>query len=421
MIRDRLRQSLVTRPGNSETVVRVGAESPAEFPFESIWDPVVKVYETGLHPAIALCVRHKGEVVLDRTIGHVDNPPGAEEPGEVATPDTLFSLFSASKVMTAMVVHALVEDGTLDLHCPVAAYLPEFDRHGKGNIRLRHLLNHTAGIPNVPTDLDPDAFLESGRMPMASLAGLVPSSPPGQRVAYHPMTSWLLISEIVERVTGRDLREHLVERFLAPLGFAHLSYGVSPDDIPRVAKHATTGPPSPGMMIRIFQRTIGVDPSLVEKTNEPRFLTGLHPSANIIGTARETTRFLQMLLNGGELDGVRVLKEETILRAVTEVTHTQSDGTFLFPMRYGLGLMMGGDRFSLFGFGTPGAFGHIGFSNVVVYADPRRDLAVAFLNSGKPMMAPGMLRWVWALQRIVSMVQPTPASPNGAVTADARK
>jgi CubicO group peptidase (beta-lactamase class C family) len=173
------------------------------------------------------------------------------------------------------------------------------------------------------------------------------------------------------------------------------------------------------MMSRIFQRTIGVDPGLVEETNEPRFLTGLHPSANIIGTARETTRFLQMLLNGGELDGVRVLKEDTIRRAVTDVTHTQSDGTFLLPMRYGLGLMMGDEKFSLFGFGTPGAFGHIGFSNVVVYADPRRELAVAFLNSGKPMMAPGMIRWVWALQRIVSSVEPTPSAPNRAVSAGA--
>jgi CubicO group peptidase (beta-lactamase class C family) len=420
MIRDRFRQSLVTRPSNSESVVRIGEETLGEFPVDGIWNEVVKVYETGLHPAIALCMRHKGKVVLDRTIGHVDNPPGAEEPGEVATPDTLFSLFSASKVVTAMVVHALVEDGTLDLHCPVAGYIPEFDSHGKGNIRLRHLLNHTAGIPNVPTDLDPDAFLESGRMPMASLANLVPSSPPGQKVAYHPMTSWLLIAEIVERVTGRDLREHLVERFLAPLGFAHLSYGVSPADIPRVARHATTGPPAPGVMSRIFKRTIGVDPSLVEMTNEARFLTGLHPSANIIGTARETTRFLQMLLNGGALEGVRILKKETIHRAITEVTPTHSDGTFLVPMRYGLGLMIGGNRFSLFGLGTAGAFGHIGFSNVVVYADPRRELAVAFLNSGKPMIAPGMLQWVWALQRIVSTVKRTAPDLNVALSAGAR-
>ena len=148
---------------------------------------------------------------------------------------------------------------------------------------------------------------------------------------------------------------------------------------------------------------------MIEITNEHSFLTGLHPSANIIGTARETSRFMQLLLNGGELDGVRVLEEATVQKAFTELPPIQSDGTFLFPMRYGLGMMMGNAGFSLFGLGTEGAFGHLGFSNVVVYADPHRDLAVAFLNSGKPMLAPGMLRWAWSLQRIVSSVARSPA------------
>jgi CubicO group peptidase (beta-lactamase class C family) len=365
---------------------------------------MVKLYRTGLHPAISLCIRHRDEVVLNRSIGHVENPPGAETPGEIATPDTLFSLFSASKILTAMVIHSLVEEDTLRLEDTVSRYLPEFARNGKKGICLVHLLNHTAGISDMPPDLDQERFLQEGRVPIEQLYDLVPSHPPGQRVAYHPMTSWLLLAEIVQQVTGQDLRQHLRTRFLEPLGFEHLSYGVSPADIPRVARHAQTGPPVPRVMDHIFKRTIGVSSTIVEMTNEERFMTGLHPSANVIGTAAECCRFLQMLLNEGELDGVRVLKAETIRRALREVTPAQPDGTFIFPVRYGLGMMMGGKHWSFFGRDTEGAFGHLGFSNVVVYADPRRELAVALLNSGKPMLAVGMVRWLWAVQQIVTHV-----------------
>ncbi len=76
-------------------------------------------------------------------------------------------------------------------------------------------------------------------------------------------------------------------------------------------------------------------------------------------------------------------------------------------MRYGLGVMMGGTAFSLFGLNTAGAYGHLGLSNVVVYADPSRELAVAFLNTGKPMLAPGMVQWYAVLQRIANLVPRT--------------
>ncbi len=401
---DRLRQAKVTVPADVSSVVRIGAEEPSLIDVEPIWDEVERLYSIGLHPAIALCIRHRGEVVLDRTVGHVDNAPGARAPGQIATPDTLFSLFSASKMMTAVVVHSLVEEGRMDLDQRMVDVLPELDRHGKGAIRLRHLLNHTAGIPSVPTGLDPEVALRTGRMDLSLLAELVPTHAPGIDVAYHPITSWLILAAMVERITGKDVRQLLEERILQPLGFAGLTYGVAADQVHRVAKHALTGPRLPAVLDRIFERTIGAGTELMELTNTPEFLTGVHPSANIIGTAREATRFMELLLRGGELDGVRVLQEATIQRALTEVTPRQLDSTFGFPMQYGLGTMMGG-WFSLFGLGTSGAFGHLGLSNVVVYADPRRDISVAFLNTGKPVVAPGMLRWAATLQRIVFAAQ----------------
>ena len=280
--------------------------------------------------------------------------------------------------------------------------MPEFGTYGKENIRLRHLLNHTAGIPDMPEGVDVAAALSRGKLDMGHLAELRPKHKPGGNISYHPMTSWLLLGEIVERATGKDLREHLKQRFLDPLGFKHMSYGVANKDMARVAKHALTGPRVPGFMHKIFKRTVGADLEYAMRmSNREEFLGALLPSANIIATPRETSRFMQMLLNGGQLDGVRVLEERTVRRAVSETTSVQFDSTFGFPMRYGLGVMMGGNRFSLFGLGTEGAYGHLGMSNVIVYADPSRDLTVSFLNTGKPFMAPGMLRWLWVLQRIV--------------------
>ena len=397
-------QQRTVAPHHPDEVTRVGREVPSSVPTHRIWEDVVGLYQTGLHPAIAMNIVYRGQTILDRTIGHLDNTPGGVV-GEVATPDSLFNIFSASKVMTAVLVHALVDDGVLDLEQRVADIIPPFAEHGKQGIRVRHLLNHTAGIPDMPGGFDIAEALAEGRLRLELICGLRPQSRPGENVAYHPVTAWHVLQEIIEQVTGKAIRPLLQERILTPLGFEGLNYGVPLADVGRVALHAVTGPEVPGVMARVFERTIGTGlERAVEMTNGAQFLTRVLPSANVIGTPREVSRFMQMLLRGGELDGTRVLSAAAVRRAVTDVTPLQFDSTFGFPMRYGLGLMMGGRHLSLFGLNTAGAFGHLGLSTVVVYADPARDLCVSFLNTGKPMMAPGMVRWHLALQRIAKLV-----------------
>ncbi len=388
----------------SREVQRIGAEAPSEYDVESVWHEVRRVYQTGLHPAIALNITHRGRVILDRTLGHVWNPPGGPT-GPVATPDTLFNLFSASKIVTAALVQTFVDEGLLDLDAPAVRYVPEFGRHGKGRIRVHHLLNHTAGIPDMPAGFDLEASLDAGVPPLEGIWELRPQSRPGRRIAYSPIAAWFVVQAILERLGGKDLRTLLRDRILDPLGFETLDYGVPPERVDEVARHAVTGPAVPSVMSEIFARGVGVPfARAVEITNDPRFLTGILPSANVIGTPREVGRFLTMLLHGGELDGVRVLSEAGVRRMTRRVTRRQFDGTFGMPMKYGLGVMMGGTAFSLFGLDTAGAFGHLGLSTVVVYADPSRDLAVTFLNTGKPMADLGMVRWYWTLQRIVASV-----------------
>ncbi|MBW2551450.1 MAG: beta-lactamase family protein, partial [Deltaproteobacteria bacterium] len=96
---------------------------------ESIWSAVVDFYKTGFHPALGLCIRRRGEVILDRTIGHArgnspDDPEGT--PLVRATPKTLFNFFSGSKAVTAMLIHLLAERDQLHVDEPVATFIPEF-------------------------------------------------------------------------------------------------------------------------------------------------------------------------------------------------------------------------------------------------------------------------------------------------------
>ena len=116
--------------------------------------------------------------------------------------------------------------------------------------------------------------------------------------------------------------------------------------------------------------------------------------------APEASRFMQLLLNRGELDGVRIFEPRTITHAVAEASYLELDLTLGAPVRYSMGFMLGGRVASVYGLDTPRAFGHLGFTNVLVYADPDRDLAVALMTSGKPALSPGLARTMWIMQVI---------------------
>jgi CubicO group peptidase (beta-lactamase class C family) len=376
----------------------------------AVWASVVKLYETGLHPAVALCLRRKGKIVVDRSIGHArGNAPGdgTRVPKVRATPATLYNLYSASKAVTAMVVHLLDERGLVHLDDPVAEYIPEFGKNGKDWITLRHILTHRAGIPAVPGDsVDLDLLTDPKRV-VELLCETRPVSVPGRRLAYHALTGGFIIGAVVERVTGRDIRSFLRSEVLDPLGFEHLSYGVAPAEIDRVAENAFTGPPPLPLYSTVLRRSFGVGiREACELSNDPRFVTAIVPSGNVIATAEEASRFFQLLLEGGELGGVRVFGRRTVQRAIAEQSFLEMDSTIGLPVRYGMGFMLGSKWLSFFGHDTPRAFGHVGFTSVSVYADPDRDISVALMTTGKPLISLGQLTWLNVPRTIARVCAP---------------
>jgi CubicO group peptidase (beta-lactamase class C family) len=359
---------------------------------DRIWGAVERLYRSGIHPAIQLCVRRRGQVLLDRAIGHASGN-GPDDPLETlkmrATPATPFCVLSASKAITAMIVHLLDQRNLIRLDDPVCAYVPELAVGSKQWITIRHVLIHRSGLPNLPPEaIDLDRLDDpAGIVRILCEAKL--TWRPGRQLAYHAFSGGFILGELVRRVTGRTIREVLDDEICRPLGFRWLNYGVEPADLGRVAVNYFTGPPALPPLSTLLRRALGVEFHEVPViANDRRFLLGIVPSGNIVATANEMSRFYQLLLDGGELDGVRVFDPRTIRRATSEQSYLEFDLTLGLPFRYGMGFMLGADWFSLYGPDTSHAFGHIGFTNVLAWADPEREVAAALLTSGKPLIYP---------------------------------
>lgn len=364
---------------------------------DAIWQAAIRLYRTGLHPALALCVRHRGQVVLDRAVGHTrgncpDDPPDA--PKIVARHDSLFTLFSASKAVTAMLVHLYDERGLLRLDDRIALYIPEFARRGKERATIRHVLTHRAGIPTIrdfPADL---GYLTDWDYVVRRLCDAPALTPPGQRLAYHAISGGFILGEVLRRVTGKDLRTLIHDDIAAPLGMKTFGYGAPADRVGDIARHAFTGLPPLPPLTWMVARALGVGMrEAVDLTNDPRFYGCVIPSGNIVCTADEACRFFQLLLDGGTQNGIRIYDPRTIRRATVHEGTLEVDSFLGIPVRYGMGFMLGNPGPGLYGWNAPQAFGHAGFTTVLAWADPDRELAVCLMTSGKPFVTPGQIRF----------------------------
>jgi CubicO group peptidase (beta-lactamase class C family) len=382
----------VTSVGREESLREARTTRAA---IDRIWESVQALYRTGVHPAIQICVRRHGVPVLDRAIGHrVGNGPRDPRDAykELVTPETPFLLYSASKAVTAMVVHKLDEQHKLHLEDRVSEYVPAFRRNGKRWITIRQVLSHRAGIPNLPPEaIDLDLLPDSDKV-IEILAEAPRTGRPGDALAYHAVSGGFVLAEVVRSATGQSIQAALEREISKPLKLG-MRYGVAPGDLARVARDEVTGPPVPPPISTMLKRALGVPiQRVVELARDPRFLTGVIPAANVVCTARDLCTFYECLRLEGELDGVRVFDPRTVHHATAEQSYREIDLTLFIPIRYGNGLMLGDRPLGIFGPNTPQAFGHLGFTNIFGWADPDRALSVALLTSGKPVASLHVIR-----------------------------
>ena len=418
LVPDPLRRVRV--PRDVESITTAGEEADPESvgltgeAVERIWQAAVSLHRSGVHPATQLCVRRDGRAVLDRALGHArgNGPDDAPDTPKVAvTPDTPFCVYSTSKAITAMVIHLLADRGLLAIDDLVADHIPEYAQHGKEATTIGHVLAHRAGVPNLPREaLDLD-LINDREFLVRIMCDAKPASEPGKLLAYHAVSGGFILNGIVQRVTGKDVREVLTEEVLTPLGFRWMNYGVAEDDVGRSAWAMSPGRGWFPLLSTLVARVLGssID-HVVEMSNDPRFLTGVVPAANIVTSASELSRFFEIFRAGGELDGVRVMEPETIRRALTEQSRLEFDFSLIFPTRFCYGLMLGAKVVSLYGRDTDLAFGHLGLINIMGWADPERALSAALITSGKAILYPEVHRFYGVMQRIASEVPKLPRS-----------
>ncbi|MCV7430238.1 lipase LipE [Mycolicibacterium bacteremicum] len=395
-------------PDDLDAVTDRGAEDAGEVDsaaVERIWAAAEHWYRAGMHPAIQVCLRRNGRVILNRAIGHAwgngPHDPADAERIPVRT-DTPYCVYSAAKAITTTVTHMLVERGAFSLEDRVCDYLPSYTSHGKDRTTIRHALTHSAGIP-FATGPRPDLKrMDDSDYAREMLGRMKPVYRPGLVHIYHGVTWGPLMREIISAATGRNIRDILATEILDPLGFRWTNYGVAPQDVPLVAPSHVTGKPLPAPIAKAFKTAVGGTPQqIIPFSNTPEFLTGVIPSSNTVSNAFELSRFAEILVRGGELDGHRVLSADTLHRASAEARRLRPDlATGLQPMRWGTGYMLGSKRFGPFGKDAAGAFGHTGLTDIAVWADPQRALSVAVISSGKPSGHPEAKRYPALLDRI---------------------
>lgn len=363
---------------------------------QAIHQSFVDLYRTGLHPGIQLCIRRRGEILYDRAIGYAAGV-ASDDPLQGALRemrrDTPICLFSSSKAVTAMLVHKCAEDGLVDLDALVTEYLPEYGQKGKHTTTLKHLLAHQAGIPRIPMRRPDPSLLWDWERAVATLCAAKPIHGSGQQQAYHAITAGFILGEIVQRVSGLSLNEFVRRHIAQPMGMTNFHYGLPPERHHEVARNAFTGGPLPPPLRPIARRVLGVDFDRVPAiSNSPEFMNAVIPAGNLYATAEEASRFFEMLRAGGRYQGKQILAPETIERAVAPVGRIRLDRTLLLPVRFSMGMILGEKPFGLYGPDCRGAYGHLGFMNIVCWADPAREISAALLTTGKTLAPSGLLR-----------------------------
>ncbi|MFE9448436.1 serine hydrolase domain-containing protein [Streptomyces sp. NPDC006739] len=357
--------------------------------------------DAGRLPGFLVAVARGGRVAHLTTHGLRDRAAGL--PVEA---DTLWRIYSMTKPVTAVAALLLVEEGRLSLDDPLDRYLPAFaeprvyesgegagvrTRPAAGPVLVRHLLTHTAGLTfgfyhHHPVDaLYREAGLESSVPPGADLAGTmeVYARLPLQ---FDPGTQWNysvasnVLGRVIEIVSGRPLDAFFADRVFRPLGMPDAGFHIVPEQAGRLSElYGETADggiePVPGLPVH----------------GRPRFLSG---SGGMVATAYDFHRFMEVLRRGGELDGTRLLRPDTValmtrnqlpggadLRAFGAPVHREAANDGL-GFGFNVSVVVDPSR-------TPapsglGTYGWSGAATTTFWIDPGRDLTVQFMTQVRP-------------------------------------
>lgn len=325
-------------------------------------DHYVRLVKDGTIQGASYLLARDGQVFAHASIGKLTFHPGSPD----LLPDSIRRTYSVTKLVTAVAILRLIDQGKLILNQAVAEILPEFDTPMHREIRVFHLLTHTSGLypdPGIWFEPYPMPWFEravqqyQGRLPWLRV---VLSGP----LAAEPGTEWLystagyaVLGEIISRLAGKPYHRYIEEEIAAPLGMARTFFYVPESLRDEVC------------VTRLHEE---------RQMREDRYDPAMPPPAGggMYSTLRDLGRFGHMLLNGGELDGVRILSKRAAELLATNHLHgvpMRCWGADEPDFKYGLGASL--DDFDLC---SPGTFGHEGYGRCGLYVDPVERLVFVY-------------------------------------------
>lgn len=309
--------------------------------------------QNGQLPGAIIYVWHRDEV-FKYVYGYRSLVPDKEELKE----DTIFDLASLTKVIaTAPSVMILLERGKLNPDSPVKTYIPEFDGEGREQITVRHLLTHTSGLRAGISPNPPWSGYDYG-IKLACLEK--PRTQPGTNFLYSDI-NYILLGEIVRRVSGMPLDKFAEKEIFKPLKMNDTGFLPSDEKIRRIAPTQIVGDkPLRGVVHDPVARNMG----------------GVAGHAGLFSTVNDLARFAKMILNYGELDGVRIMTPETVKAMISVQTPAEMNVKRGFGWDIDSGYSK--PRGQLFPIGS---FGHTGFTGTAIWIDPFSETFWIFLSN----------------------------------------
>lgn len=349
--------------------------------FESLRGVVSDLIGSGEDVGSSVTVLIEGKPVVDIWGGWVD-----EQKSAPWGPDTITNVWSTTKTMTALCALMLIDRGQLDPDAPVAKYWPEFAQNGKDNVLVRHLMSHTSGVSGWDQPVQVSDIYDWDKS-TGMLAAQAPWWEPGTASGYHAIDFGHLIGEVIRRVTGKKLGQFFADEVAGPLG-ADFFIGLPDSEFGRVSNVIPPPPlpipegiPMDSVMMKTFT---GPAPDASDSWT-PEWRRADIGGANGHGNARSVARAQSVIVNGGEVDGVRLLSKDTIDLIFKE----QSNGTDLVlgvPIRFGIGYGLEVSEQPYIPVGRVCFWG--GWGGSVIVNDVERNLTISYMMN---RMSPGLM------------------------------
>jgi CubicO group peptidase (beta-lactamase class C family) len=301
--------------------------------FGAVRSALARNLDSGEELGASLVLDLDGDIVIDMWGGYCDEArtvPWSEQ--------TITNVWSSTKTVTSLAALMLADRGELDVDAPVARYWPEFAASGKQDVAVRQVMSHSSGV----SGLDQPAVVEDlydWPKATARMAAQAPWWVPGTASGYHALNYGHLVGEIVRRITGKTLKQFVADEIAGPLG-ADFQLGAAESDWERIA-NVVPPPPLPFDLTQLDPaspalRTLTGPPTEAEVANTPGWRRADIGAANGHGNARSVARIMSVVARGGEVDGIRLLRPETIETIFREQV-SGIDLVLGVPLRFGIG------------------------------------------------------------------------------------